>query len=89
VAGTFARKVEDSNDDRSRGVPMFQFNDAGFQLDQYHQRSTELRRDAEAHRLARQASGGGRQASGGGRHRQAWRSRFARRPRQVQAPAPS
>jgi hypothetical protein len=61
---------------------MFQFNDPQLQLDQFHQRSAEWRREAAAYRLARQASSGDR-------HRSAWWSRSARRPSPVRAPAAS
>jgi hypothetical protein len=59
---------------------MFQLNDAQFQLDLYHRRSAEWRREATAYRLAREATSGGR-------HRNAWWSGSARRPRPVRVPA--
>jgi len=54
---------------------MFSISDPQFQLDLYHQRSAELRRNAAHHRMAREA--------GGGRHR-----RFGRWPRASAQPRP-
>jgi len=61
---------------------MFQLNDPQFQLDLYHQRSAEWRREAAAHRLASQASAAGR-------HRHSWWSWSERRPQPARAPAAS
>jgi len=60
---------------------MFQFTDAEFQLDLYHQRAGEWRRAAAADHLAHEATVGGR-------HRPRWRWP-TRRPRPVRAPAAS
>jgi len=60
---------------------MFQFTDAGFQLDLYHQRAGELRRAAAADHLAREATADLR-------HRPRWRWP-GRRPRAVRAHAAS
>jgi len=61
---------------------MFQFSDPQFQLDLYHQRSAEWRREAAASRLASEVASAGRR-------RHSWWSRSARRPQPVRAPAAS